>query len=100
MYRPRQNLLINVIITFSFNNCFRHSYSKMCKNVTDSGRQNCSDASISSFERHKLSLYECGKLYMHHFLLKLKKMTTFDDATARRTVMNVCVEGEMQPYKH
>ena len=24
-------------------------------------------------------------------------MTTFDDATARRTVMNLCVEGGMTP---
>ena len=26
-------------------------------------------------------------------------MTTFDDATARRTVMNLCVEGGMTPIQ-
>ena len=51
VYGPRQNLLRYVVITFSFNNCFRHSYSKMCKNVTDSGHHNYSDVSMSSFGR-------------------------------------------------
>ena len=36
------------------------------------------------------------KLYMHHCLLK---MSTFDEATARRTVMNLCVEDGMTPIQ-
>ena len=77
MYGPRQNLLRNVVITFSFNNCFRHSYSKMCKNVIDSGRHNNCDVSISSFESLTLFIFECGKLYMHHCLLKIEENDDF-----------------------
>ena len=99
MYRPRQNLLRNVVITFSFNNCFRHSNFKMCKNVMDSGRHNYSDVRMSSFERITLFVYECGKIWCTTSFWKLKKMTTFDDATARRTVMNLCVECGMTPIQ-
>ena len=99
MYGPRQNLLRYVVITFSFDNCFQHIYSKMCKNVTDSGHHNYSDVSVSSFERLTSFMHEFGKLYMHHCLLKIEEKTTFNDATARRTVMNLCVEGGMTPIQ-
>ena len=88
VYGPRQNLLRNVVKTFSLNKCFRHSYSKMCKNVTLSGHNNYSDVSMSHFERLTPFMYECAKLYK-------QKMTTFDDATAQRTVINFCVQGGM-----
>ena len=74
MYGPRQNLLRNVVITLSFNNCFRHIYSKMC---TDSGSHNRSDVSMSSFKRLTLFIYKCGKLYMHHCLLKIEENDDF-----------------------
>ena len=77
MYGPRQNLLRNVARTFSFNNCFRQSNSKMCKNVTDNRRHNYSDISMSSFELLALFIYECGKLYMHHCLLKIEENDDF-----------------------
>ena len=77
MYGPRQNLLRTVVRTFSFNNCFRQSYSKMCKNFTDSGRHNYSGVCMSSFERLALFLYECGKLYMHHCPLKIEENDDF-----------------------
>ena len=77
VYGPRQNLLRYVVITFSFNNCFRHSYSKMCKNVKDSGHHNYSDVSMSSFGRLTSFMYECGKLYMHHCLLKIEENDDF-----------------------
>ena len=49
----------------------------MCKNVTDSGRHNYSDVSMSSFERLALFIYECGKLYMYHCLLKIEENDDF-----------------------
>ena len=102
MYGPSQNLLRYVVITFSFNNCFRHSYSKMCKNVTDSGHHNYSDVSMLSFEHLTCVRHLCTDAASYTgttAFLKLKKMTTFDDATARRTVMNLCVEGRMTPIQ-
>ena len=77
VYGPRQNLRRNIVITFSFNNCFRQSYSKMCKNITDSGRHNYSDVSMLSFEHLTLFIYKCGKLYMHHCLLKIEENDGF-----------------------
>ena len=53
----------------------------MCKNFTDSGLHNYSGVSMSSFERLALFLYECGKLYMHHCLLKIEEN---DDLTTQR----------------
>ena len=99
MCGPRQNLLRNVVKTFSFNICFRHSYSKMCKNVTLSGRHNYSDVIMSRFERLTSFMYECDKLYIHRCRLKIEEMTTLDDLTARRTVINFCVEGGMTPIQ-
>ena len=49
----------------------------MCKNVTDSGRHNYSDVSVSSLERLALFIYECDKLYMHHCLLKIEEKGDF-----------------------
>ena len=77
MYGPRQNLLRNVVVTFSFNNFFRHGYSKMCENVTDSGRHNYYNVSMSNFERLALFIYQCGKLYIHHCLLKIEENDEF-----------------------
>ena len=77
MYGPRQNLLRNVVRTYSFKNCFRQSYSKMCKNVRDSGRHLYSDVSMTSLEPLALFIYECGKLYMHHCLLKIEENDDF-----------------------
>ena len=99
MYGPRQNLLRNVVLRFSFNNCFQHSYSKMCKNVTDSGRHNYSDISMSSFERLTLFIYECGKLYLHHCLLKIEENDDFGRRNGPKTVMNLCGEGGMTPIQ-
>ena len=77
MYGPRQNLRRTIVITFSFNNCFRQRYSKMCKNVTSSGRHNYSDVSMLSFERLTLFIYQCGKLYIHHCFLKIEENDGF-----------------------
>ena len=99
MYGPRQNLLKNVVITFSFNNCFRHSYSKMCKNVTDSRRHNYSEVRLTSFIRLTLFIYKCRKLYLHDCLLKIEENDDFDDATSRSTVRNLCVDGGMTPIQ-
>ena len=71
----------------------------MYKNVTDSGHHNYSDVSVSIFERLTSFMHECGKLYMHHCLMKIEEKTTFNDATARGTVMNLCVEGGMTPIQ-
>ena len=49
----------------------------MCKNVVDSGRRNYSDASMSGLERLTLFIYKCGKLYMHHCLLKIEENDDF-----------------------
>ena len=54
---------------------------------------------MSSFERPTPFMYEWGKLYMHHCLLKIEENDDFDDATAQKTVMNLCVEGGMTPIQ-
>ena len=49
----------------------------MCKNVRDSGRHIYSDVSMTSLEPLALFIYECGKLYMHHCLLKIEENNDF-----------------------
>ena len=99
MYGPRQNLLRNEVITFSLNDFFRHSYSKNVRKRHINGRHCYFDVSMLSFERLTSLMFECRKLYMHHCLKKLKRMTTFDNATAQRTIINFCVEGGMTPIQ-
>ena len=99
MYGPRQNLLSNVVKTFAFNNCFRHSYSKMCKNVTHSGRI---IILTSAFQVSNVLRHLCSNATNYTYttaVWKLKKMMTFDDATAQRTVINFCVEP-IQTFKN
>ena len=99
MYGPRQNLLRNVVKHFLLTSVFDTVTLKCAKTSrwADVIIILTSACHVSNVLRH---LCTNATSYTYTAAVwKLKKMTTLDNATARRTVINFCVEGGMTPIQ-